>query len=113
MAVGGAGFLLLGGGGGGGPKGTARSFVSDVVNGNAESASEMLHPDAPIQQVPSTGTPDQGSVSVTGATITSESEGRATVDVTIELSSGSFSTTSTATVEVRQYEGEWRVWRFQ
>jgi hypothetical protein len=104
---------LLGGGGGGGPKGTAKSFVKNVLNGNTESASQMLHPDAPIQQVPSTGTPEQGSVSVSGATITSESEGRATVDVSIKLSSGSFSTTSTATVEVRQYEGEWRVWSFQ
>jgi hypothetical protein len=101
------GFLLLGGSGG--PGGTAESFMNALIDGNAQGAADMLHPNAPLGQAQvsawATGL-SQLDASVEGSEVTQETEERATVEVTVSAQGQ----TQPVTLDMRTANGEWRVY---
>ena len=105
------GFLLLGGGPSG-PAGTAEAFMQALVDGNGQAAADLLHPDAQVSESQASTWASQISqfdVSVDGAEVVQESDGRATVEVTVSAQGQS----QAETIEVRQANGEWQVYAVQ
>jgi len=108
VAVG--GFLLLGGGPSG-PAGTAEAFVNNLNNGDGQAAADLLHPDSRLSESQVSQTAalfGQVDISIQGSEVTEQADGQATV----EIEATAQGQTNTLSLEMRQANGEWRVFSF-
>lgn len=111
-SIAGCSGILGGNGGGSGPDDAAETYIEAAASGDGETLKEYTLPEGPAAGGTARGTPAGASVSVEPTEALERSDGAATVAIEVEATQASRSATVDYEFDVRQHEGQWKVYDF-
>lgn len=109
---------ILGGDSGGrsAPEAAAAAYVEAAAAGDSETFQRYTHPEGQLEGGFARGTPSDAAISVASTELREQSDGRATVVLAVRATvmrrGEQQSNTVEYEVDVRQYEGNWRVYDY-